>query len=57
MNRSTSLSVPRSVSWRGLELRCGERSVLAPPEWRPIGTNGYVSTWGALVNVCIPQGA
>ncbi|GII57573.1 hypothetical protein Pth03_59620 [Planotetraspora thailandica] len=57
MSHSTSLSVPRSVSRRGLELRCGEPTAPAPLEWRPIGTNGYVSTWGALVNVCIPQGA
>lgn len=24
-------------------------------ERRPIGTNGYVSTWGAMMSVCPPQ--
>ncbi|WP_410582601.1 hypothetical protein [Amycolatopsis sp. lyj-108] len=23
-------------------------------EYRPIGTNGYVSTWGAITSVCPP---
>ncbi|GAA4571560.1 hypothetical protein [Planotetraspora kaengkrachanensis] len=52
-----SFPVPRSASRLCMEPRCGERPVPAPLEWRPIGTNGYVSTWGAQVNVCIPQGA
>ncbi len=28
---------------------------LAPLEHRPIGTNGYVSTWGAFMSVCPPK--
>ncbi|WP_433291148.1 hypothetical protein ACQPZQ_01315 [Pseudonocardia sp. CA-142604] len=24
-------------------------------EHRPIGTNGYVSTWGAIASVCPPK--
>ncbi|MDT0269038.1 hypothetical protein RM844_22385 [Streptomyces sp. DSM 44915] len=27
---------------------------LRPLERRPIGTNGYVSTWGALTGLCPP---
>ncbi|GHH95704.1 hypothetical protein [Streptomyces capillispiralis] len=30
--------------------------VLRPVERRPIGTNGYVSTWGAVTSVCPPKG-
>ncbi|MFI9460538.1 hypothetical protein [Streptomyces xiamenensis] len=30
--------------------------VLDPVERRPIGTNGYVSTWGALTGLCPPKG-
>jgi hypothetical protein len=24
-------------------------------EYRPIGTNGYVSAWGAVLGVCPPE--
>ncbi len=30
--------------------------LMEPLEYRPIGTNGYVSTWGALTSLCPPQG-
>jgi hypothetical protein len=30
--------------------------VMEPLEHRPIGTNGYVSTWGAITSVCPPKG-
>ncbi|MEU8804452.1 hypothetical protein [Spirillospora sp. NPDC048819] len=30
--------------------------VLESLEHRPVGTNGYVSTWGALVSVSPPKG-
>lgn len=29
---------------------------LRPLERRPIGTNGYVSTWGAITGNCPPEG-
>jgi hypothetical protein len=29
--------------------------LMAPLEYRPIGTNGYVSTWGAFMSVCPPK--
>lgn len=25
-------------------------------EWRPIGTNGYVGTWGAISGICPSKG-
>ncbi|GGL83193.1 hypothetical protein GCM10010095_79980 [Streptomyces anthocyanicus] len=30
--------------------------VLRPVVWLPIGTNGYVSSWGATASVCPPKG-
>ncbi|WP_155127254.1 hypothetical protein [[Actinomadura] parvosata] len=30
---------------------------LRPLGFRPIGTNGYVSTWGAITSVCPPKDA
>ncbi|MEW2547950.1 hypothetical protein AB0910_19630 [Streptomyces sp. NPDC047002] len=30
--------------------------VLTPLDRRPIGTNGYVSTWGAVLGVRPPRG-
>ncbi|MFH8873172.1 hypothetical protein [Streptomyces griseus] len=38
-----------------LELAARAR-VLEPLVRRPIGTNGYVSTWGAITSVCPPRG-
>ncbi|EST33651.1 hypothetical protein N566_19285 [Streptomycetaceae bacterium MP113-05] len=29
--------------------------VMEPLERRPIGTNGYVSTWGAIAGICPPK--
>jgi hypothetical protein len=29
---------------------------LRPLERRPIGTNGYVSTWGAIIGIRPPEG-
>ncbi|GAA3755338.1 hypothetical protein [Streptomyces tremellae] len=43
--RTGSLSAPRP----GLPVR-----VLTPLDRRPIGTNGYVSTWGAVLGVRPP---
>ncbi len=37
--------------------RRGAESVRGPLEWRPAGTNGYVSAWGALMNLCPPGNA
>ncbi|WP_174189762.1 hypothetical protein [Nocardia barduliensis] len=37
---------------RGLDLPV---PVLETLEHRPIGTNGYVSTWGAITSICPPQ--
>lgn len=34
----------------------GSVPALTPLERRPIGTNGYVSTWGAVTSVCPPKG-
>lgn len=34
--------------------RCRQASVRGPLEWRSAGTNGYVSAWGALMNLCPP---
>ncbi|MFI6925424.1 hypothetical protein ACIBIZ_36165 [Nonomuraea spiralis] len=28
---------------------------LRPLEFRPVGTNGYVSTWGTIAAVCPPR--
>ncbi|WP_162794231.1 hypothetical protein [Streptomyces paludis] len=29
--------------------------VMEPLEHRPAGTNGYVSTWGAITGICPPK--
>lgn len=31
-------------------------SPLEPLELRSVGTNGYVSTWGAIMSACPPRG-
>lgn len=41
-----------SATW----LPAAHSRVLEPVERRPIGTNGYVSTWGALMGLCPPKG-
>ncbi|MGP3956612.1 hypothetical protein ACTWPT_11480 [Nonomuraea sp. 3N208] len=39
----------------GLQSGCGDSAVLEPLEHRPIGTNGYVSTWGAITGGSPPK--
>jgi hypothetical protein len=36
--------------------RYGCGAVRRSQERRPIGTNGYISTWGALTSLCPPKG-
>ncbi|MEW2632411.1 hypothetical protein AB0903_12300 [Streptomyces sp. NPDC048389] len=43
---------PASMSLGGSSARS---CFLEPLERRPIGTNGYVSTWGAIMSVCPPM--
>ncbi|WP_165966860.1 hypothetical protein [Actinomadura sp. 7K507] len=50
MNRSSSCTrVPAG--------RFVAPAVLRPLEQRPIGTNGYVSSWGAINGICPPPDA
>ncbi|MGQ4421882.1 hypothetical protein ACN6LL_007933 [Streptomyces violaceoruber] len=42
-----------SPAMRWKQARAG---VLRPVVWLPIGTNGYVSSWGATASVCPPKG-
>lgn len=42
-----------SAAWRG---RVGGVRVMEPLEHRPIGTNGYANSWGAITSVCPPKG-
>ncbi|WP_170223634.1 hypothetical protein [Nonomuraea turkmeniaca] len=41
----------------GLQSGCGDSAVLEALEHRPIGTNGYVSTWGAITGGSPPKAA
>ena len=36
--------------------RTARVGMLVSLEWRPVGTNGYVSAWGAITSLCPPRG-